>query len=92
LVKAEKTNPQFIEYGFKPEQLWTMQHQVYGQALTPLAMSVSKQVAQAEQMSHWVQLFILCVAIFSAMLSLILFVLSKYLKNRIVRVRRRITL
>ena len=92
LVKAEKTDPQFIEYGFKPEQLWTMQYQVYGKALTPLAMSVSKQVHQAEQISSWVNIFILAIAVLSAILSSVLFMLSQHLKSRILRVAQRIIL
>ncbi|MGE8561065.1 MAG: hypothetical protein ACN6NJ_08995 [Acinetobacter sp.] len=90
LVKAEKTDPHFIEYGFKPEQLWTMQHQLYGQSLTPMAKSVSKQVSQAEQMSGLVNIFIIAVLILSAILSLILFLLSQHLKGRILRVEQRL--
>ncbi|OTG59197.1 hypothetical protein B9T29_13230 [Acinetobacter sp. ANC 3903] len=90
LVKAEKTDPHFIEYGFKPEQLWTMQHQLYGQSLTPMAKSVSKQVSQAEKMSGLVNVFIIAVLILSAILSLILFLLSQHLKGRILRVEQRL--
>lgn len=32
LIRAERTDPHF-EYGLKREQLWTIQHQVYGKAL-----------------------------------------------------------
>ena len=91
LVKAEKTDPHFIEYGFKPEQLWTMQHQLYGKTLTPMAQSVSKQVSQAEQMSGLVNIFIIAMLILSAILSLILFFLSQSLKGRVLRVEQRIT-
>ena len=91
LVKAEKTDPQFIEYGFKPEQLWTMQHQLYGKTLTPMAASVSKQVDQAEQMSDVVNVLIIAILILSAILSSILFLLSQHLKGRVLRVEQRIT-
>ncbi|TCB48055.1 hypothetical protein E0H80_15370 [Acinetobacter sp. ANC 4779] len=91
LVKAEKADPHFIEYGFKPEQLWTMQHQLYGKTLTPMAQSVSKQVDQAEQVSNIVNIFIIAMLILSAILSLILFFLSQYLKGRVLRVEQRIT-
>jgi uncharacterized Tic20 family protein len=90
LVKAEKTDPNFIEYGFKPEQLWTMQHQLYGKTLTPMAESVSKQVQQAEQMSVVAKFFIIAISVLFAILSLVLFFLAQHLKARIVRVEQRI--
>lgn len=90
LVKAEKTDPNFIEYGFKPEQLWIMQHQLYGKTLTPMAESVSKQVQQAEQMSVVAKFFIIVISVLFAILSLVLFFLAQHLKARIVRVEQRI--
>ncbi|MFH7767657.1 hypothetical protein [Acinetobacter sp. BSP-28] len=92
LVKAEKTDPDFFEYGFKPEQIWTMQHQLYGQSLTPMAKIVSRQVAQAEQMSSVVQILIIAAAILFGILSAILLLLSRHLKGRIFRVEQRIKL
>jgi len=92
LVKAEKTDPDFFEYGFKPEQLWTMQHQLYGQSLTPMAKIVSRQVAQAEQMSSVVQILIIAAAILFGILSAILLLLSQHLKRRIFRVEQRMQL
>ena len=90
LVKAEKSDPHFIEYGFKPEQLWTMQHQLYGKTLTPMAESVSRQVDQAAQMSAFVKILIIAIVIVSAVLSLILFFLAQHLKGRALRVEQRL--
>ena len=90
LVKAEKSDPHFIEYGFKPEQLWTMQHQLYGKTLTPMAESVSRQVDQAAQMSAFVKILIIAIVIVSAVLSLILFLLAQHLKGRALRVEQRL--
>ncbi|MCG2609646.1 hypothetical protein LZZ98_14150 [Acinetobacter sp. SM34] len=90
LVKAEKTDPNFIEYGFKPEQLWTMQHQLYSKTLTPMAESVSKQVQQAEQMSVVAKFFIIVISVLFTILSLVLFFLAQHLKARIIRVEQRI--
>lgn len=90
LVKAEKSDPHFIEYGFKPEQLWTMQHQLYGKTLTPMAESVSRQVDQAAQMSAFVKILIIAVLIVSAVMSLILFLLAQHLKGRALRVEQRL--
>ncbi len=90
LVKAEKSDPHFLEYGFKPEQLWTMQNQLFNQILTPMAQSVSTQVAQAELLNraaHWVLLLLIAL---SACASLILYALSSRLKGRTLRIEQRI--
>ncbi|OTG62626.1 hypothetical protein B9T25_14325 [Acinetobacter sp. ANC 4470] len=90
LIKAEKSDPHFIEYGFKPEQLWTMQHQLYAKTLSPMAESVSRQVDQAAQMSAFVKILIIAILIVSAILSLILFFLAQHLKARALRVEQRL--
>jgi len=90
LVEAEKQDPKFEQYGFKPEQIWTMQQQVYGQAMTPVAKSVNMQVQQADQLSQITNLVIIGVAILSALLSLILFFLANSIKGRSLRIEQRI--
>lgn len=90
LTKAEKNDPQFIEYGFKPEQLWTMQHQLYGKTLTPLAQSVEKQAIQAAQLTVWIKILIWIFILISAVLTFLLLVLSKNLKGRILRIEQRV--
>lgn len=90
LVKAEQQNPDFIQYGFKPEQLWSMQQQVYGKTLTPMAESVNKQVVQAERLSQFVQILVIAAAIVSAIFSLIFFVLAQSFKKRALRIEQRI--
>jgi hypothetical protein len=86
LIQAEQQDPQFLSYGFKPEQLWSMQNQLFDKTITPMAQSVSQQVAQAKVLStvvYWALLF--AIALFLVM-SLLLFVLSSNLKNRIQRI------
>lgn len=90
LIQAEKNDPQFLEYGFKPEQLWAMQHQLFQKTMTPMAQSVSKQAAQAELLNsalRWVLMFVIALA---AVLSLILYALALQIKNRTVRIEQRI--
>lgn len=90
LIQAEKSDPQFLEYGFKPEQLWTMQHQLFQKTMTPMAQSVSKQAAQAELLNsalRWVLMFVIALA---TLLSLILYALARQIKNRTVRIEQRI--
>ncbi|SPL69892.1 hypothetical protein KPC_1070 [Acinetobacter stercoris] len=90
LVKEENNNPEFIEYGFKPEQLWTMQYQVYGQAVTPLAKSVNPQVLQAEKISKTVHLLLIFSLIVSVISSLILWFIYRRLKNRFIRIEQQL--
>lgn len=90
LIHAEKNDPKFLTYGFKPEQLWTMQNQLFNQTLTPMAKSVSKQVAQAELLNravYWVLLFIITL---TAFVSMLMFMLASRLKNRTIRIEQRI--
>ena len=89
LVQADKTDSHFIEYGFKPEQLWTMQHQIYGKTLTPMAASVEKQVQQATQFTKVMQFFSLILMLLMAVLSLLLFGLTRQLKARTLRIEQR---
>lgn len=90
LVQAERNNPEFVEYGFKPEQLWTLQHQVYGKALTPLAQSIETRQQQAAQVSHWVNIGILGLALVAALFSIFLYVLSRRLQGRTIRISQRL--
>ena len=89
LVQAEKNDPNFIEYGFKPEQLWTMQHQLYGKTLTPMAASVEKQVEQAEQLTSVTQFFSIILMVLSAILTIVLFGLTRQLQARTLRIEQR---
>lgn len=88
LVKAEQQDPQFLQYGFKPEQLWTMQQQVYGKALTPMAQSVQKQVQQAEQLNMLTYYLNFAVMVLVLMLSAVLWFLSRHLQQRIQRIQQ----
>ena len=90
LVKAEQQDPQFLHYGFKPEQLWTMQQQVYGKALTPMAQSVHKQVQQAQQLNTLVYYMNLAVMALMLILSAVLWFLSRHLQQRILRIQQQL--
>lgn len=90
LVKAEQQDPQFLQYGFKPEQLWTMQQQVYGKALTPMAQSVHKQVQQAEQLNTLAYYMNLAVMVLMLILTAVLWFLSRHLQQRILRIQQQL--
>ena len=90
LVKAEQQDPEFLQYGFKPEQLWTMQQQVYGKALTPMAQSVHKQVQQAEQLNTLAYYMNLAVMVLMLILTAVLWFLSRHLQQRILRIQQQL--
>lgn len=90
LAQAERTQNNFIEYGFKPELLWTMQNQVYGQAMTPMAKSVEPKALKAEQLSTIVQMALIALSVFLVVLSSLFFWVSRRLKGRAVRIQQQI--
>ena len=90
LVNAEKNDPKFLEYGFQPEQLWTLQNQLYSKTITPLAKSVDRQATQAEFLLKYVRIFVYVLIVVSAISSLLLFVLVYRLKKRVLRIEQKI--
>lgn len=88
VVEAERQDNKFEQYGFKPEQIWTMQQQVYGKSLTPVAQSVDRQAQQAEQVSKITNVIIIGIAILFALLSLIIFALANSIKGRSLRIEQ----
>ncbi|OTG66617.1 hypothetical protein [Acinetobacter silvestris] len=92
LLQAERTDPHFLEYGFKPETIWTLQHQLYGKALSPVAKNIEPQVLKANQWGQVVQSIFLGIAGFSLIASLILYFIGLRLKERLLRVTQKIDL
>ncbi len=88
LIQAERTDPYFFEYGFKPEQIWTMQHQLYGQSISPLAKNIQPQVLKANRWADVSQYILIGIAGLSLLVSLILYLLALRLKGRLIRVEQ----
>ncbi|RZG44433.1 hypothetical protein [Acinetobacter wuhouensis] len=86
LIKAEQSDPQFLEYGFKPEQLWTIQHQVFNQAVSPIAKSVEAQVDRANFWSNWVGKILWGITAVSFLLSLMVYMLASRISKRLERI------
>lgn len=86
LLQAEKSGVDFNALGIDGQTLWSIQHQVYGKSLTPMAEQVEKQVQQAQRVSVVVarSLYIL-IAIFTLIL-IISYLLSRTLIQRHERV------
>lgn len=90
LMQAEQYDPNFFSYGFKPEQMWTLQHQLFEKSLTPMAKSVNKQVLQAKRLNQavrWVLLFALAL---TALMCLFLFTAASRIKQRVQRIEQHI--
>ncbi len=90
LIDAEKSNPNFSHYGFKAEQLWTMQQQLYGKSLTPLAQSVHQKVSNAMLLEKIVNFIVWAFLLLSIVTSLILWIISNHLKKRVLRIEQSI--
>lgn len=90
LVQAERTDPHFLEYGFKAEQLWAIQHQLYGKSETPIAKSVDAVVTRAQVWSDRAQSILMIITAIFAILTLILYILSQRLAARVQRIGQQI--
>ena len=87
LLLAENDAARFSSYGFKPEQIWTMQQQVYGQSLTPVAKQWDPVAAKADRVISIVNIINVSIGIASLVVAGLLFLLSSRLKNRILRIQ-----
>ena len=90
LVQAERTQKNFVEYGFKPEQLWVMQHQVYGKSVSPMAQAVESKVQKADQFSQIVQMVLMVISAVLLLLTVLLGALASRLKKRTQRIQHQI--
>lgn len=90
LMQAEKTDPHFLEYGFKPEQLWTIQHQLYAESKTEIAKSVDEKVGQAQVWSERIQYMVAITSVIFAVLSFVLYGLGRRLSSRVDKIRRQL--
>lgn len=90
LIQAERKDPHFLEYGLKPEQLWSMQYQLYGQAVTPLAQSVEPLVEKASRWSSVLNYVLYALIAVSVLISGIFYFLSRGLKKRLVRISQKL--
>lgn len=91
LAQAERIQKNFIEYGFKPEQIWAMQKQVYGQAMTPLAKSLAPKVQKAEQLSAIVHISLMAISVLFLVITAIFYLISRRLKARVNRIQHQLS-
>lgn len=86
LIKAENTDSHFSQYGFKPEQLWTIQHQVFNQAVSPIAKSVELKVVRANFWSNIVEKALWVITVITLLLGFIIYLLSQRIGKRLQRI------
>ncbi|TCM67320.1 hypothetical protein EC844_10992 [Acinetobacter calcoaceticus] len=86
LVNAEQSRPDFAGYGFKAEQLWSMQQQVYGKSVSPMAQSMDQKSSRAERLSTWVSWGLYLLILLSLLLTAFSYLLAQQFKNRRLRV------
>ena len=91
LVQSERTDPHFLEYGFKPEQIWSMQHQLYGKSVSPIAIGVESQVVKANRWAEISQFIVAGMVVLSFIVSLFLYLLASRLKKRLVRISQQLS-
>ncbi|WP_227509862.1 hypothetical protein [Acinetobacter sp. NCu2D-2] len=91
LIDAENKDANFERYGFKSEQLWSMQQQVFQDAVTPAAKSVLPKIEKADQLNGVVQTILIVFLLISAVFSLVMFVLSRNIQNRTQRIEQQIS-
>ncbi|MEQ1319338.1 hypothetical protein [Acinetobacter guillouiae] len=90
LIKAEQSDSRFLEYGFKPEQLWTIQHQVFNRALSPIAQGVEAQVSRASFWSNIVEKVLWGISALSLFFSLMIYWVANRIAKRLHRIGHRI--
>lgn len=88
LTRAERQDAHFMEYGFSPEQLWSMQTQVYGKAVTPFAQSMKPQLNDAQKISVMIDIFLKGLSILLVLSAFIFWLLVWVLNRRIKRLER----
>ena len=90
LVKSERTNKNFVEYGFSPEQLWTMQHQIYDKAITPTTQDLQVKVDHANQYKQLIKFVLMIISAVLFVISMLIFLLSNRLKKRVLRIQQQV--
>ena len=88
LVEAERDDAKFLSYGFKPQQIWAMQQQIYGKAVTPFAESVHKNQQVADKIVSYSQVLWLIIVASFAVLAFIFYGLMQQFNRRIGRIEQ----
>ena len=91
LVQAERVDKKFFEYGFSPEQIWSMQNQVYGKSVTPVAQSVENKVSHVKTVKRVVQTVLITLSVLFMLMMIMFYFLATSFKNRIQKIQDKIS-
>lgn len=86
LVLSEQTQPYFSSYGFKPEQLWAMQQQLYGKSITPIAQQLDVKAIKAEKTSQVVQVLLYLLLLIALLTALFCALFARNIQQRCIRI------
>lgn len=90
LKRAEQQDPQFQQYGLDVQQLWTMQQQVYNQAVTASTKALAPKVQHAQQRQAQFAIVLIISGGVWLMLSTVFWLTAKYFKRRIQAIEQRL--
>lgn len=88
LLVSEQTQPYFASYGFKPEQLWAMQQQLYGKSVSPIAQQLDIKAVKAGKISQVVQVLLYLFALLALVIALFSYLLARNIQQRRIRIQQ----
>lgn len=86
LLVSEQSQPYFMSYGFKPEQLWAMQQQLYGKSVSPITKQLDQQAEKAEKISSIIKVLLYVLAGFALLSALFSYLLARNIQQRCLRI------
>lgn len=90
LMRAEKDDPNFENYGFRAEQIRALQQQTLNQDLSPLAKSIEPKMTQADQVRVYVRYMLSGLLVLSFVLAVLFYLLSTSIHKRTLKIEQRI--
>lgn len=90
LITAEQNDPNFLSYGFKPDQIWAMQQQTHHKAVTPFAESIQEKMATADKIAGYSQWLWVIIFTSFAVFAFIFYGLTRQFNRRITRIENRL--
>ncbi|WP_407412243.1 hypothetical protein [Acinetobacter sp.] len=90
VINAEQHDPHFDQYGFEVQQLWSMQQQLYGRAVTKTTQELQPKVTHAEQREQQLATLLRISGGLWLALSLLFWLLAQYFKRRVQRIEQRL--
>ena len=91
LANFEEANPQqMATYGFKPEQIWMMQNQIFGKTMTGFAQDIDKKANEANNIVANTQRILTVGIVICALLLVFFYLLNWRLSKRLGRIEQQL--